>query len=240
MIFAVKTDVGLLRSENQDSCETFEYKDAVFALVADGMGGYSGGKIASEAARKVAVELIKKEYDEHMSTASLTELMKSCFCAANAEILERAYREGLEGMGTTMVLAAVRNGSVLVLNVGDSRAYIAESGELKQLTKDQSYVQSLVDAGKISAEEAESHPQRNIIMQAVGTAERVRPDAYEAECREGYILLCSDGLSGKVSEEKMKRIIYTDEAVDKKAQMLIDEANSAGGEDNITVSLIQI
>lgn len=240
MIFAVKTDVGRLRSENQDCCEAFEYKNALFALVADGMGGYSGGQIASGIAKSVATELIKKEYDEGMSDASLTELMKSCFNAANAEILERAYKEGLEGMGTTMVLAAVRNGSALVLNVGDSRAYIASGGELKQLTKDQSYVQSLVDAGKISASEAKSHPQKNIIMQAVGTAERVRPDVYEAECRQGYILLCSDGLSGKVSEEKMRQIIYTDVAVDQKTEMLIDEANSAGGEDNITVSLIQI
>lgn len=242
MIFALKTDVGQVRSENQDSCDAFEYKDAVFALVADGMGGHNGGSIASKIATDAARRLVEEQYEEDMSDTKLTDLLKSCITAANMEILERSLREKeLEGMGTTMVLAALRGDKAIILNVGDSRAYIVNEDKIKQITKDQSYVQYLVDKGEISESEAEVHPQKNVIMQAVGVGAQVRADVYEIDCAGRWLLLCSDGLSGKVDGEDMKIIISDkDKTPEEKTEKLVKMANDAGGEDNITAVLIEM
>ncbi len=242
MKFAFGTDVGRVRSENQDSCDAFEYNNAVFALVADGMGGHSGGSVASQIAKDAARRIIEAEYDEKMSDTKLAELLKSCISAANIEIYERSQRQDeLDGMGTTMVLAALRDKKALILNVGDSRAYAVSEKEIKQITKDQSYVQHLVDIGEISASEAEGHPQKNVIMQAVGASVQVRADVYEIQCAQGYILLCSDGLSGKIDSSQIQKIICDKEQTpEERTQRLIAEANASGGEDNITAVLIEI
>lgn len=238
MIFACGSDIGKVRNENQDSCDAFEYKDAVFLIVADGMGGHKGGQTASALAVKCVREMIEQEYEKNISESVLISLLNSCYVSANMEILQRSLKdEELSGMGTTLVVAALRADGAVVLNVGDSRAYIATDTDIKVLTKDQSYVQYLVDKGEISEQEAVNHPQKNIIMQAVGVSTEVVPDVYTTECGGKMVLLCSDGLSNKLSGGDMMKILCEKIPIHAKVDKMIQEANDAGGEDNITAAL---
>lgn len=240
MIFASGSDVGQLREENQDCCDVFQIGSACFCVVADGMGGYKGGSIASRIAVRCVRKLVEEEYKDSMSESSLLALLNSCFVLANSEILQRSIKDvELSGMGTTMVLAAVRKKRVLVLNIGDSRAYWFCGGEIRQITKDQSYVQHLVDLGEITQEEAKHHPQKNIIMQAVGVSTAVSPDVYMLDCPDGTLLLCSDGLSNMVEDDEIAKVIGDTAALPQKLEKLIALANEAGGRDNISAVLLQ-
>lgn len=235
MVYALKSDRGLMRSENQDSCGAFEKDGALFLLLADGMGGANGGSIASNMACIGAREMIENEYRADMSDAQLISLLQSCFVSANSDIFRRALREKeLAGMGTTLVIAAVRNESCHILSVGDSRAYIINTS-IRQITKDQSYVQYLIDKGEISADEAKNHPKKNVIMQAVGTSDSVFPEAYSEIFKDSALLLCSDGLTNKLTDNEIEKIFCKKTALAKKAEELINSANDAGGEDNISV-----
>lgn len=240
MVFEHKSDVGRLREENQDSCDAFCIGDTFFGVVADGMGGYKGGSIASSIAVEAVRQRIEAEYDEQMRESELLSLLQSCFVSANSDILQRSIKDAeLSGMGTTMVLAAVRQGRALALNVGDSRAYFVSGGEIRQLTKDQSYVQHLVDIGEITPQEALKHPQRNIIMQAVGVSTAVSPDVYTFDYNGETLLLCSDGLTNMVSDDAIAAVCGQADSCEEKVRRLIGMANEAGGTDNISVVLLQ-
>lgn len=240
MVFAIGSDVGQLREENQDCCDAFRVGDAYFCVVADGMGGYKGGSIASRIAVDCVRRLVEEEYKETMSESSLLALLNSCFVLANSEILQRSIKDvELSGMGTTMVLAAVRKKRLLVLNIGDSRAYLIKDDGIEQITKDQSYVQHLVDLGEITEEEAKRHPQKNIIMQAVGVSTAVAPDVYPLAYPDGTLLLCSDGLSNMVEDGEIAQVVNSSAELPQKLEKLISLANEAGGRDNITAVLLQ-
>ena len=221
------TDIGLVRSSNQDNF--YIDSNVKWAVVADGMGGHNGGETASS----MAVEEIKKSMSQGVG-------LKESIANANTVVYKKAVETpGLLGMGTTVVLCEILGSRANIAHVGDSRAYIYSNGDLKQITKDHSIVQQLIDSGTITEEQAKYHPQRNLITRAVGTEKNILVDYDTHEISKGdYILICSDGLSSYVEESKISEIMAntkTSEIVPK----LIDEANQNGGRDNITVVIIK-
>lgn len=245
------TDVGRERSNNQDS---FAYKtvgDSLVCVVCDGMGGAAGGGIASTIAKDIYMsELQKKlrEYSEHEDTEGAPEtivprLMREAVTASNSFTYTLSVGDpSLKGMGTTLVSVVLYKDKLYFCNVGDSRAYGFFDGTPVQITKDHSYVQELIDRGRISEIDAASDPQRNIITRAIGVEDTVRADTFVMSMRSAeYVLLCTDGLSNYLSGEDMKKIIYQPSELlsfERKVQCLVDLANSRGGADNITALLI--
>ncbi len=221
------TDIGLVRSANQDSF--YIDKSGKWAVVADGMGGHNGGEIASA----MAVEEIKKSISQGVG---LTEAISN----ANTAVYKKS-RENPEllGMGTTIVLCQVLSDRINIAHVGDSRAYLFRQGKLQKLTKDHSIVQQLIDSGTITEEQAKYHPQRNLITRAVGTENTIVSDTVTQEIEEGdSILICSDGLSSYVEESEITSILKTGKSSEIILN-LIDAANKAGGKDNVTAVLIR-
>lgn len=230
------TDVGMLRQENQDAFGTLflDACGATLAVVCDGMGGVSGGRIASA----LCLETLKAALAD--ATEITGELLDSALSAANAALRARALSLGLECMGTTVVLAVVTEREAHLLWVGDSRAYLWHAGVLTRLSHDHSLVQSLVDAGTITEEEARHHSRRNIITRAVGTRDTVEGEQKTVAWQTGdLILLCSDGLYGMVEEKEISEILSEEETTAHMAHVLVAAANSHGGEDNITALIIE-
>lgn len=221
------TDIGLVRATNQDNF--YIDKSAKWAVVADGMGGHNGGETASS----MAVEEIKKSMQQGVG-------LKESISNANYLVYKAAVETpGLMGMGTTVVLCEIVGSAANISYVGDSRAYLYHKGELRQLTKDHSIVQQLIDSGTITEEQARFHPQRNLITRAVGTEKYVLSDSVSTELSSGdYILICSDGLSSYVEEKEIKDILENTKTSDI-APKLIEAANNSGGKDNVTVVVIK-
>lgn len=224
------THTGLVRVNNEDSF--LNLPDYQLWAVADGMGGYEGGEIASA----IAVNSLKT------AIAAGENLVSAILRSHHA--IEKAAVAGLgsEGMGSTLVVMQRIGETYQVAWVGDSRAYLYRSG-LKCLTKDHSYVQLLLDQGVISEADVENHPYRNVITQALGgIGKQISVDKIEGELRSGDIfLLCSDGLSGEVANETIEQILSAPtKTLSEKAQLLIQQALSAGGSDNITLILLAV
>ena len=230
------TDVGQLRSINQDS---MLLGPEVF-VVADGMGGHQGGEVASA----LAIEAIEA-VAARLPGAPVTELI-TAIQDANDTVLERGSQDpSLAGMGTTLVAIAtvVEDGEerLAIVNVGDSRAYRLSGGELHQITEDHSLVAELVRDGRISEEEAAVHPQRNIVTRALGQAEGVPVDDFQILPHTGdRYLLCSDGLTNEVSEQDIARVLREIDDPDEAARELVDRANAHGGRDNITIVIVDV
>lgn len=242
-----KSDTGVRRPVNQDRFLIREFgDDLALCAVFDGMGGANGGEEASSAAMQAFDNCITGGLLEAMqSTKKITKndaekLLFRAAQTANAEIFRRSEDPSLEGMGTTVIAAIILNDGVIALNVGDSRLYETGRGELHQISKDNSYVQYLIDIGRITKEEAATHPQRNMITKCLGTEDRVEPDIYRLDEIPERLLFCSDGLTNALDESFIYETV-TDETVsgDEKVRRLIDAANKAGGPDNITVILAE-
>jgi protein phosphatase len=205
--------------------------------VCDGMGGANGGNIASDVACRVFSEEVMAHWGKEAITSE--ELLRQAAAQANRAVYEASVaNEALKGMGTTLVSALVLpDGTVTALNIGDSRLYLIESGELRQISRDHSYVQYLVDMGQITVEEAKKATIRNIIIRSVGNEAEANPDLFALNTEPGsYLLLCTDGLTNLVSGEDILSTVQTLGADPKAcASRLIDLANEAGGYDNITV-----
>lgn len=235
------THVGMVRAKNEDTYRYGILNDGTaWALVCDGMGGVHGGQLASTIAADMVSEKIKKCYNPSMSVSSLENLLLSAVSTANVIVYDRGDIDvSLKGMGTTIVAAVVKNNEACIAHVGDSRAYITDGKEIRQITKDHSLVQEMYDSGKITLEEFESHPQKNIITRAMGVNEEVEIDFdYVCVNENEAIILCTDGLSGFVDEKSMLRI-YNETELEQLADRYIDEANKAGGKDNITVVVMK-
>lgn len=232
-----KTDKGLVRSSNQDSFAFGKISDFIWAVVCDGMGGTSGGSIASE----MTVSRFK-DTAENMGLAvsrSKDAFHTSAINSANALIFDKANNDAdLKGMGTTVVSVVVSDGVAHIAHVGDSRAYYIKDGEVSFVTKDHSMLQSLVETGKITKEEAKNYKHKNIITRAVGVGDSVDIDFDEIDLEGGYILLCTDGLTNMLSEETICRIIAEDYI--SSAERLVTAANEMGGQDNITALVIKL
>ena len=208
--------------------------------IADGMGGYNAGEVAS----KLALEKLKAEKDDLYGkngfalVSKLYQIMRD----VNVEVYKKAQSEyTLEGMGTTLSgIYFNGKGKGYVFNVGDSRVYLLRQGQLKQITRDHSLVAEMVENGELTQEEAFNHPQKNIITKCLGTEETVESDTYRTGEVPEKLLLCSDGLSNALTEQFIFDVIQdTARSAEEKVGLLIDAANKAGGPDNITVILVQ-
>ncbi len=229
------TDPGRVRKANEDGVLV---APGVFA-VADGMGGHAAGEVASA----VALQTVEARLDPKVATmASVTDVVR----AANEAVHRRSLQDpATRGMGTTLTLiapAAGGDGDRLVLaNVGDSRAYLLADGELRQLTRDHSYVEEMLAAGQITAEEARKHPHRHVVTRVLGVEPSVAVDTWLLTPERGdRYLLCSDGLINEVADEEIARLILGAADPQSAAQALVDAANAAGGRDNISVVVIEV
>ena len=241
MKIVAKTDKGRVRSSNQDAYAVGEFPDEVaWAIVCDGMGGAAGGNIASALAVKVISDKINAAYRSEMKPSSIRNMLDSALVAANIEVYDLAdANPDLRGMGTTVVCAIVKDSCAYIAHAGDSRAYIFKSNDkLEQVTTDHSLVQNLVDSGKITKEEAEHHPNKNIITRAIGVDKSIKIDFDEVDMDDDEVLiLCTDGLSNYVSDDEMISEVK-DGRYYAFADRLVKKANNNGGGDNITVGAI--
>jgi serine/threonine protein phosphatase PrpC len=228
---AFQTDVGRQRHTNEDNY----YDQPPLFAVADGMGGAQAGEIASEMAIE---EFIQERDQEAPAEKQLEEIAK----AANRKIWEMAQSDSRRaGMGTTLTAAMLDGQAVAVGHVGDSRLYLYRGGKLERMTRDHSLVEEFVRQGRLTPEQAEKHPQRSVITRALGPENDVEVDTFTINARDGDVfLLCSDGLSGMVSDDTMASIIGGSDGLDRTARELIDAANDNGGRDNITAVLFRL
>lgn len=231
------TDKGLRRDSNQDSC--LVNKEKGFFVVADGMGGHSGGEVASSIAVNAVKELLS---DPEALERSPREVLMRTYEVASNRIFDRAANENpeLAGMGTTMVMAYLRGNSLYVGNVGDSRCYLFKKPNLWQITEDHSLINEQIRAGIISEEQARQMSGRNVITRSVGYERDVHPDVIERQLYAGETyILCSDGLSGMVPDERISEIMNTS-PVEKAAALCVEQALANGGDDNVTVLVLHI
>jgi serine/threonine protein phosphatase PrpC len=226
-----KTDTGRQRRDNEDNA----FARAPVFVVADGMGGAQAGEVAS----RIAIEAFEHGLP---GDGSPEERLATRVREANHQIYERSRADrGRAGMGTTLTAAYVDDTHVAIAHVGDSRAYLFRDGTLQRLTQDHSLVDELVRRGKLTEEQAAEHPQRSIITRALGPEPDVEVDTWTYPARPGdVILLCSDGLTSMISEERVREVLASHEHLDAAADALINEANEAGGRDNITVVLFRL
>ena len=242
MKLAGKTDVGRVRQDNQDDYRAGELPgDAAWLLVCDGMGGARGGREASQSACGIIERCFQEKYASRCLPGEEEIFLKKTLLSANRFVFQKAMQdESLAGMGTTAVCALVRSGRVFLCHAGDSRAYLCRGGQLIQLTHDHSYVQELVDCGTITVEEAEHHPQKNIITRALGVDYRLEPEFTTAPLQSGdLLLLCSDGLTNAVPPDQLVQLLRTGSFYDL-PDLLIRTANENGGPDNITALLLGV
>jgi serine/threonine protein phosphatase PrpC len=224
-VVGARTDVGRVREGNEDA---FMANEPLFA-VADGMGGHQGGEVASN----MALEKLKSAAG---GAAALIQAVQD----ANRAVFQKASEDpALSGMGTTLTAFLVEGDSLRLAHVGDSRAYLLRDGKLQRITKDHTVVERLVDEGRLTPQEAELHPQRSILTRAIGVEGDVQVDQGSIDTQVGdRLLLCSDGLTGMVSEDDIRRILEGQSDPQAAADALVEAANEGGGQDNITAVVL--
>lgn len=232
------TNIGIRRKLNQDFVYTSEQPVGNLPnlfIVADGMGGHNAGDYAS----KVTVETMVEKIGASSETEN-TRILEEAIQAANTLIrLKASESADLEGMGTTVVAATCSGDRLCVANVGDSRLYVANHKEIRQITKDHSWVEEMVRRGGLGKEEARNHPDKNIITRAVGADDGIKVDFFSVQLKEGdLILMCTDGLTNMLEDEEIRMILDGARDMVEKAEELVAAANDRGGRDNISVILI--
>lgn len=239
---AEKTDVGMIRSGNEDNyaADPVENGERGIFIVADGMGGHAAGEVASEMAVQIVLREIKDVAD--LGDGHATKVLGDALRQANRAIHDRTITEvDKQGMGTTASVLMLADAHYLIGQVGDSRVYLLRDGALKQLTKDHSYVQEQVDLGNLTPEQARYHPYSNVITRCVGASPEVEPDLYAGEARTGDIfLVASDGLTGMVDDRRLAQLLMSRADPKRKVEALIAEANGRGGLDNITAIVVHV
>ncbi len=231
---ASATDKGRVREANEDAMWT---GDSVFA-VADGMGGHAAGEIASATALEPVADLDGRVFSD---AKTAREALAQAVLAANEAVVAKADADpSFRGMGTTLTAAMFEGRRLHVAHVGDSRAYLLRNGELSQLTTDHTLVQRLIDEGELTPEEAAEHPHRSVITRAIGVSAEVDVDSLTIPLLgDDHLLLCSDGLTGVVSDAEIARCVLSEQAPMDAVLALVAAANDAGGPDNITVVLLR-
>jgi len=242
----IKTDLGNVRTNNEDAASFFRMKDETIIrekghliVLADGMGGHQAGEVAS----KMALEIISQEYFKQTREKNIEKILARAFNTANKKIFDLASEnEKYHGMGTTCTAIVILSGAIYFAHAGDSRAYLYKNKSIARLTEDHTYVHELVRSGGISAEEAEKHPQRNILINAMGTKPSLRVDT--GKCldtfdRHDRLLLCSDGLYDYINDDELAKILDY-KLLEEAADYLIDETKRRGAYDNITVALAEM
>ncbi len=241
MKIAAITDIGSCRQENQDNyCAQQLPGGTAWGIVCDGMGGVNGGRIAA----RIATDTMQQYFSRQMR--SLQPGGEKSFIMRGFDIINRAVYEKatsdpeMMGMGTTGVCAYASGGVAHVVHVGDSRAYLFHEGEMRQITRDHSMVQQLVDSGKITREQAARHPKKNLITRALGVSANIVPEYNRCEIEVGDILLlCSDGLTNMISDDEIA-LVLREVPFFEAPSILVDRALQAGGQDNITVLLMGV
>jgi protein phosphatase len=239
--YGIKTDRGLKRQLNEDSCNVLVGLSGVPTcfIIADGMGGHKSGEIAS----KKAVELVCNHLlDANWDIEDISELLKNTINTVNEEIYNFSVMdEATQGMGTTLIIAVVKNGKLYIGHVGDSRVYLIRDNTIKKLTWDHSFTEELVKNGSITKDEAVNHPKKHMITRAVGFEIDLLVDTYEIDILENdIILLCTDGLTNMIDEDMILDIIKNEDNPQIACDSLIQNANNRGGEDNVTVIIGKI
>lgn len=235
------TDKGKVRQHNEDSVGVFSNREGdCLAVVADGMGGHRAGDVASSMTISKFEEFWKAE--GRITTAEEAETwLQDKIKEINKSVFEHSQKNmECEGMGTTVVAAICTENFATVINIGDSRGYILNESGLSQLTEDHSLVNELVRSGQISKEDAEHHPRKNVLLRALGTEGKVEVDTKTIIFEEEDVLfLCSDGLSNKVTQEEMRKILTSSQDLDQIGRQFISLANENGGEDNISLAIVK-
>lgn len=234
------THIGLVRENNQDAFvyDTLD-ETAQFAVVCDGMGGANGGNIASQIAVDIIGERIRASYPPTGEANWAEYMLASAMAAANAAVFDRSLKQPeLSGMGTTVVAVVTCGKTAYISHVGDSRLYLFRQGHVRQITRDHSVVQNMIESGQITEEQAKSHPRRHFITRALGVTDDESGEYDELTLEEGdRLLLCTDGLTNMVEPQKMQELLAlpSDEVTD----ALIQAALDGGGSDNVTVVLME-
>lgn len=237
-----ETNIGNKRPNNQDTFRTSGDSDSlVWMAVCDGMGGVNGGDVASGTAADIIEEKMNGKLKPGLTGDEIKEAMLSAVAEGNSMVFSKAVdNPELKGMGTTAVLAVIKGDKLFAAHVGDSRAYLYSSGNIRQITEDHSYVQDLVNRGEITREQAKVHPHKNIITRSLGVHSIVEIDFSEFDVSEGDVLLiCTDGLSDYATEDLLMEYIekYHETEI---TGALIEYALECGGNDNITVTAAYI
>jgi serine/threonine protein phosphatase PrpC len=231
------TDTGILRDHNEDSYSILSFEDKALFVVADGMGGHDGGEVASRIAAETVCGIVQKEYRQD---GDLLALLERAVQKANSEVRQEGERRG-SNMGTTLSAAIVSNEALYAANVGDSRVYWIAGGSIFQITADHSLVAKLVLAGKLTKEEARTHPRANLLYRTIGNDRTVKVDTFRFSLKEGGILLlCTDGLWGELSDEDIRETCTEEGDVKDMAAKLMQMANERGGKDNITAVVVKV
>lgn len=240
MRYTFMTNVGKVRTHNEDSGGVFENSSGILAVVADGMGGHLAGDVASS----MSVSFLEKEWSEVSSPFSAKEaehwLRNSCL-----KLNEHLYQHALDnkecqGMGTTIVAALCTEEFVSIAHVGDSRVYIKNEFGFKLKTSDHSLVQELLNTGQITEAEAEHHPRKNVLLRALGTEPVIKVDVQTLQVEDDQlIMLCSDGLSNKIETAEMEDMLTAEQSIEAIAESFIKKANERGGEDNISIAIVK-
>lgn len=235
------SDIGRYRKLNEDSYFVYRNEQLTGAMVADGMGGHNAGEIASKMAAELVKSAVIDGFDPKMDYVELSEVVRRAMISANEEIFRKSkFEQEQSGMGTTAAAAFVFKGKLITANVGDSRVYAVDKDSIRQITRDHSYVEELVELGEITPEGAKTHPQKNYITRALGSEAFVKVDISITDYGGESIVVCTDGLTNLVSDEQIKSIINENEDFDIAAADLIRLANQKGGRDNITAVIFNV
>ena len=235
MQFGAVTDIGMRRKINEDNYYVNESDTFPYAIVADGMGGHQAGEIASMMLVDIISNHLEKHLDKELDYVEAGEIIRRSFISANTIIYNYAKNHyKIMGMGTTATCAMIYQNKIITAHVGDSRAYMI-GDDIKQITKDHSYVQELVSRGEISPEMAKNHPKKNYITRAIGAEDTVKVDISIKPYNGEVIVLCSDGLTNFVEDNEIMNYIKNNDSLQEGAEKLVELANSRGGGDNITI-----
>ena len=237
------TDPGCVRKQNQDAYRIEQLdRDTLLCVVCDGMGGAKSGNVASSLAVEVFAEEIRRSWKRSMESDLIDQMLRSAVKLANFTVFDQAAQfEEFSGMGTTLVAALIRSNKATLVNVGDSRIYGINRSGIRQLTKDHSLVQMMVDRGDLTPEVAKSYPGKNLITRAIGTEPLVMCDIYHKEVNRGdYLLLCTDGLSNVMDDQEILFEVVHGVNKERCCQRLLDIAKNRGAPDNVTSVLVLI
>lgn len=243
MRFVTKTDVGLKRTNNEDSYFAKEYNENIsLFVVADGLGGYEGGEIAS----KILTIKFSRYFEDHIEQISNSKNIEKILLNALDEGNKQIYNmektsEKYKGMGTTIVVVAIVYGKVYYLSVGDSRLYYIDSvmNSITQITEDDTYVNTLLKTNVIDESQVENHPQKHVLTKAIGIFKDIKVEVNLLDKKDGYLILCTDGLTNMLDNKEILNILKNT-AFDIVAKKYIKEANDNGGVDNTTVAVIEL
>ena len=235
------TDTGKVRSHNEDSVTIVRNGSGEYLLVvADGMGGHRAGEVASS----LAVTHLGKRFSSMSSIGSMLDAvnwLNDNVSEINEAILEYAKNHfDSTGLGTTLVLALLTKDYLIFGNIGDSSGFVLKNHKLHKVTHDHTLVNLLVEAGDLTEEEAKFHPKRNVLMKALGASEKVDLDIFEVEKDVDGLLLCSDGLTTMMTKEQVEKILEEDLTIEEKVSKMIKKCNARGGNDNISVALLEM